>query len=143
LSGSTIGLPLEGHSAWVSSVAFSSTASSVVSGGGDGSLRLWHIDTWQSELRYCCNTLIHHSALTFPPEGPEGDSARAACKVCEQVWTRQQSAEFLLAQGSALARTGEVAAAIAKFEEAKRLDAELALDPVMRANELAAWSGAK
>ena len=135
LEGNTIGLPFEGHSNFVYSVAFSSRGDRIVSGSRDKTLRLWRVGTWEDELRYCCNTLMHHPALA----SPDSETARNACEVCEQVWTRQQSAEFAVAQGSALARRGEVEAAIAKFNRAKELDPELTLDAVARANQLAEW----
>ncbi len=139
LEGHAIGSPFEGHSDEVFSVAFGPQGDQIFSGSRDTTLRLWRVGSWKDELRYCCNTLMRHPALTLR----QTETARKACKVCQQVWTRQQSAEFAVAQGSVLAQRGEVEAAIAKFDEAKRLDAELTLDPVRRANELAEWSGAK
>ncbi|MEO1396190.1 MAG: hypothetical protein AAFV90_25100 [Cyanobacteria bacterium J06634_5] len=58
------------------------------------------------------------------------------------MWTRQQSAAFVIAQGSALARKGAVDEAIEKFERAKALDPMLTIDAVARANQLATWSRA-
>ncbi|MGB3787377.1 MAG: tetratricopeptide repeat protein, partial [Phormidesmis sp.] len=108
----------------------------IVSGSGDNTLRLWRVGTWKDELRYCCNLLMHHTALAFP----QTETAQHACEVCQQVWTRQQSAEFLVAQGNALARRGEVDQAIAKYTRAKDLDPDLTLDPTARAQQLADWS---
>lgn len=82
--------------------------------------------------------LINHTALAFP----QNETARKACDVCEQVWTRQQSAQFAVAQGSALARKGAVDEAIEKFERAKALDPTLSIDSVARAHQLAEWSKA-
>ena len=130
---------MSGHNFTIWSVAFSPKGNWIVSGGIDSTLRLWRGGTWKDELRYCCNILLHHAALT----SPQDETARMACEACEQVWTRQQSAEFLVAQGSALARTGEVDKAIIKFERAKELDPELTLDAVARANQLAEWSRTK
>lgn len=50
---------------------------------------------------------------------------------------RQQLAELLVTQGRALARRSEVDEAVAKFNLAQELNAELSLDAVKRANELA------
>ena len=111
-------LEVEGHSGTVLSVAFSPQGDRIVSGSDDQTLRLWRVGTWEDELRYCCNTLMHHTALTLP----QSETASKVCAVCEQVWTRQQSAEFAVAQGCALARKGEVDAAVAKFEEAQKRD---------------------
>ncbi len=135
LKGNAIGAPFEGHSNAVRSVAFSPSGDCIISGSNDRTLRLWQVGTWEDELRYCCNLLMRHTALVLPQTG----TAQHACEVCQQVWTRQQSAEFLVAQGSALARRGEVDKAIAKYTRAKDLDPDLTLDPAARANELAAW----
>ena len=67
------------------------------------------------------------------------ETAQKACEVCEQVWTRQQSAEFLEAQGSALARIGEVEKAVGKFELARERGRELGFEPEERARELNKW----
>ncbi|MEL6938245.1 MAG: hypothetical protein AAFO84_03530, partial [Cyanobacteria bacterium J06598_1] len=139
LEGNPIGEPFEGHSDWVSSVAFSPEGDCIVSGSGDNTLCLWRGGTWEDELRYCCNTLMQHVSLALP----QGETARKACNVCEQVWTRQQSAQFAVAQGSALARKGAVDEAIEKFERAKVLDPTLTIDSVARANQLAEWSRAE
>ena len=79
---------------------------------------------------------MHHVALALPSD----EIACRACEVCEQVWTRQQSAQFAVAQGSALARRGDVEGAIEKFERAKGLDPALEIDVVGRARELSAWA---
>ena len=135
LEGNTIGTPFEGHFGSVETVVFSPRGTLIASGGRDGTLRLWRVNSWEDELRHCCSTLMHHTALTLP----QTETASKACEVCEQVWTQQQSAEFLVAQGSALARRGEVEEAISKFNRAKALDSELTLDSAVRANELAEW----
>ncbi|MEL7355509.1 MAG: hypothetical protein AAFN40_02985, partial [Cyanobacteria bacterium J06560_6] len=139
LEGNAVGAAFEGHSDSVSSVAFSSRGDRIISGSRDNTLRLWRVGTWEDELRYCCNMLMHHTALTLP----QGETAQQACKVCEQVWTRQQSAQFAVAQGSALARQGDVEGAVRKFEWAKGLDPELVIDAVGRARELAGFDSAQ
>lgn len=136
LSGNPIGEAFRGHSDWIRSVAFSPKGDQLISGSSDGTLRRWRVGTWKDELRYCCNLLMHHTALAFP----QTEAAHYACKVCQQVWTRQQSAEFLVAQGNALARRGEVDKAIAKFTRAQELDPDLTINPTARAQELAEWS---
>ncbi|MEM6596818.1 MAG: hypothetical protein AAF810_13905 [Cyanobacteria bacterium P01_D01_bin.36] len=50
------------------------------------------------------------------------------------------SVAFAVAQGSALARTGDIEGAVEKFNRAKELDLTLTLKSVKRATELAEWS---
>ncbi len=135
LVGNPIGEPFYGHSKGVLSVAFSPQGDRIVSGSADGTLRMWPGGNWEDWMNHCCNTLMHHSALALP----QTETARKASEICQQVWTRPQSAEFLVAQGSALARTGKVDEAIEKFNRAQQLDATLDFDAVARASELAEW----
>ena len=137
LEGNPIGEPLKGHynCSCVYSVALSSQGGQIVSGSFDTTLRLWRFGSWEEELRHCCNMLMHHPALSLT----QTETGRQACEVCEQVWTRQQSAKFAVAQGSALARKGAVDEAISKFNRANELDPALTLDSAARAHQLAEW----
>ena len=79
---------------------------------------------------------MHHTSLA----SPQTEAAQQACEMCEQVGTKQRSAKFLVAQGNALARRGEVDKAARKYTQAKDLDPDLTLDPTARAQQLADWS---
>ncbi len=136
LDGNAVGDPFCGHEGLVYSVATTLCGDYIVSGSADNTLRLWRGGGWEDWLRHCCTQLMHHTALAFP----QTETAQRACEVCEQVWTRQQSAEFLVAQGNALARRGEVDQSARKYTRAKDLDPDLTLDPTARAQQLADWS---
>ncbi|MBT9313849.1 hypothetical protein IXB50_00215 [Leptothoe spongobia TAU-MAC 1115] len=136
--GNPIGQPLEGHRDSVWSVAFSPQGDRIVSGSSDNTLRLWDRIRWQDWLHDCCNQLLHHSDLVRP----KTDAARGACQVCmDQAWTRRERAEFLVAQGKALAYYEQDAdGAVAKFDEALSLDGTaLEVEPRELAEQIKGW----
>jgi tetratricopeptide (TPR) repeat protein len=94
---------------------------------------LWSVG-WKNWLQIGCNQLQYHPVLV----APETDVAREAGETCQKyVWNHTESAQFLVRQGNALAREGHIEGAVAKFKQAKRLDATLDLEPEAEAKRLA------
>jgi WD40 repeat protein len=126
IQGNPIGQPFRGHEADVRSVAFSPDGKTIVSGDVDGTIRLWH-GNWQAWLDVACNRLIAHRILVIPETQLGEDSemievAQDARKICQNsVWNKTQIAQFLVNQGSAIARTGDIEGASAKFQRAQKL----------------------
>ncbi|MEM7066762.1 MAG: hypothetical protein AAF572_26800, partial [Cyanobacteria bacterium P01_B01_bin.77] len=136
--GNPIGRPFQGHSNSVLAVTFNPEGDLLVSGSSDRTLQLWDRIRWQDWLHDCCNKLLHHSDLVQP----KTDVAKRACQVCmDHAWTRSERAEFLVAQGKALAYyQQDVAAAVAKFEAALELDgAALEAEPRGLAEQIKGW----
>lgn len=148
-------LRLEGHSGGVWSVAFSPQGDRIVSGGTDGTLRLWPGGRWPDWLYTCSLRLLRHHRLTQAGAFKENDMddaiesdlekhaevslERQVCDFCQQrVWPQADLAAFYQAQGIALAYQGDVKAATTALEQAQQLNADLVSKPGAMAKRLAA-----
>jgi WD40 repeat protein len=134
--GEQIGV-LRGHQGDVTAVAISPDGEMIVSGSWNDNVSLWTVG-WKNWLEMGCNQLQYHPVLV----APETDVAREAGKTCQKyVWNHTESAQFLVRQGKALAREGDIEGAVTKFKQAKRLDLTLDLEPEAEAKRLAvsAW----
>ena len=125
---------LRGHQSSVYAVAISPDGETIVSGSSDDTLRLWRLGNWTNWLQIVCNQLKYHPVLV----APETDVARDAGETCQNhAWTPSESAQFLVNQGKSLARAEDIEGAVAKFNQANKLDATLDLDPEAEAKQIA------
>lgn len=91
--------PFRGHEGVVR-FAISSDGQTIVSGGQDGTVRLWNLQglplakpfrghqggDWCAWLKVCCDRLRDHPIFT----NPQTEEAKAACEVCrEYVWSKE------------------------------------------------------
>ncbi|MFW5765948.1 MAG: WD40 repeat domain-containing protein, partial [Coleofasciculus sp.] len=128
---------------WVNSVAFSPDGQTIVSGSFDRTIRLWRGGNWQDWLKVACNNLINHPIFVAPATLLDEDSekfnwakdARSTCQT--SVWNKTENAQFLVNQGRAMAREGDMDAANAKFQQAQKLSAKINLPT---SEQVAGWA---
>ncbi len=122
---------LDGHSDAVNAVSFSPDVNRqiLISGGTDGRAILWDFNVANLQRRSC--EKIDPYLTTHPHVAEE-------FKVCQTSLTTAQKALLTYFQGRELATQGDIAAAIAKFTEAIRLDTSQTFEPPILAQQLAA-----
>ncbi len=129
--GNPIGKPFKGHENFVRSVAFSPDGKTIVSGSFDRMIRLWRGGNWLDWLGVACNRLIGHLILVTPETllGEDSETlkvaqdARSTCQ--NSVWNKTENAQFLVNQGRAIGRGGDVKGAITKFQQARKLSSHI------------------
>jgi hypothetical protein len=135
ISGEPIGQPLKGHTASVTSVAFSRDGKTIFSGSLDRTLRKWRLGTWQDWLKMACNRVILHPVLVAPETQFGEDKemlsvAQKAGETCQNLaWNHEEKVQFLVNQGRAQARQGDVSKAIRTFQQAQKLSPRIKVPP--------------
>lgn len=75
----------KGHRGWVTSIVLSPDGKTIVSGSGDGTVRIWDLQetkvgTAESALNIVCNRLRHHPILN----NPQDEIAQGAGETCQK-----------------------------------------------------------
>ncbi|MBD2214090.1 caspase family protein [Nostoc linckia FACHB-104] len=128
---------LNGHTERVRALAFSRDGQYIVSGSDDNTLRLWAGGNWQDWLKVGCNNLHEHPTLLEA----KTDDAKAAAQTCLDFakWSNSEKAQFLVNQGQAIAKAdGDIKTAEAKFNQARKLDSNVAIPSTIEVGQLAA-----
>jgi WD40 repeat protein len=109
-------LTLKGHTDYVNSVAFSPDSKRIVSGGGDGTVKVWDAERGTETLSFKGNT-SWISSVTFSPDGKRIASAGGDGMV--RVWDADKGIEILTLKGPD--QIGSRARSVAFSPDGKRI----------------------
>jgi hypothetical protein len=95
---------------------------------------------YKALLKVACARLLFHPALV----NAKTQEARAADKTCQKdAWSKPEASQFLVNQGRAMARQGNVGEAVDRFKQAQMLNPALKIDPKAEAQQLAALASSE
>jgi WD40 repeat protein len=115
------------------SARFSSDGRKLIVADSDGAIRIWPIAA-EDLVRRACDAARRNFTMS---EWKNYNKGRPYHLTCEQQWPPHPSAiESLIDDARSLAEDGDIPAAIAKFEEALALDADLGVEPRVEANRI-------
>ena len=116
---------LKGHSAGVNSVAFSPDGKTIATGSGDNTVKLWSLDL-DRQKGLACYWLQDYMAIQ-----PDLNQKLATCR---DPQTLKAAAPALVAEARTKGMNGKPEAALSLFQEAKKLDRSITLDPQTEIN---------
>jgi hypothetical protein len=77
-------------------------------------------------LKVACERLLFHPALV----NAKREAGAGAAETCQKdAWSKQEASQFLVNQGRAMARQGNVGGAVDRFKQAQMLNPSLKIDP--------------
>jgi tetratricopeptide (TPR) repeat protein len=116
---------LKGHSSRVWSVAFSPDGKTIATGSWDNTVKLWSLDL-DRQKGLACYWLQDYMAIQ-----PDLNQKLATCR---DPQTLKAAAPALVAEARTKGMSGKPEAALSLFQEAKKLDSSISLDPQTEIN---------
>jgi dipeptidyl aminopeptidase/acylaminoacyl peptidase len=116
---------LKGHSAGVNSVAFSPDGKTIATGSWDNTVKFWSLDL-DRQMGLAC-----YGLQEFIATQPELQQKLATCR---DPQTLKAAAPALVAEARTKGMSGKPEAALSLFQEAKKLDRSITLDPQTEIN---------
>ena len=110
----------KGHSEWVSSVAFSPDGKTIATSSGDKTVKLWSLDL-DRQMGLACYWLQDYIATN-----PDLQQKTVNCR---NPQTLKAAAPALVAEARTKGMSGKPEAALSLFQEAKKLDSNISLEP--------------
>jgi WD40 repeat protein len=117
--------PLLRHAGWVMSIAFSPDGQTLASGSFGGTLVLWDVSFESWQVRACRRANRNLTQAEWDRFVGSHIPYERTCADLPQIEAKRLEALGLVREGEALARTGNIESAAAKYAEAQMLDPTL------------------